>query len=173
MINPDRLTVKSAEALNGAIASARRAGNPLVYDAHLLLALLAQDESIVVPILQKIGVNVPGVRSGLEREIGRFPKQTGAQPTLSRELNGVLDQAETEARALSDEYISTEHMLLALADAKGTESRTILSAVGATRAALLEALQSVRGSHRVTDQSPENPYQALERYTRDLTDAAR
>ena len=173
MINPDRLTVKSTEALNEAISAARRAGNPLVYDAHLLLALLGQDESIVVPILQKIGVNVPGVRAGLEREIGRFPKQSGAQPTLSRELNAVLDRAEEEAKALGDEYVSTEHFLLALADAKGTESRTILSAVGATRAALLEALQSVRGSHRVTDQSPENQYQALQRYTRDLTEAAR
>ena len=173
MINPDRLTVKSTEALNEAISAARRAGNPLVYDAHLLLALLGQDESIVVPILQKIGVNVPGVRAGLEREVARFPKQTGAQPTLSRELNAVLDKAEEDARTLGDEYVSTEHFLLALADAKGTESRTILTAVGATKDALLEALQSVRGSHRVTDQSPENQYQALQRYTRDLTEAAR
>ena len=86
----------------------------------------------------------------------------------------MFDEAEDEAKTLGDEYVSTEHLLLALSDAKGTESRRILNdAVGATRAALLEALEAVRGSHRVTDQTPENQYQALQRYTRDLTDAAR
>jgi len=173
MINADRLTVKSAEALNEAIALARRAGNPLVYDLHLLAALLAQDEGIVVPILQKLGIGVTQLREQVERESARFPKQSGAQPSLSRELNQVLDKAEDEAKSLGDEYISTEHLLLALADTKGTETRALLSAVGATREALLEALQAVRGSHRVTDQTPENQYQALQRYTRDLTDAAR
>src|SRR3982751_3422304 len=173
MINSDRLTVKSAEALNEAIAQARRAGNPLVYDLHLLSALLGQDEGIVVPILQKLGLNVTQLPEQVERESARFPKQTNAQPSLSRELNQVLDKAEDEAKALGDEYISTEHLLLALAETKGSESRTMLNALGATRDALLEALQAVRGSHRVTDQTPENQYQALEKYTRDLTDAAR
>src|SRR5215213_4741139 len=173
MINADRLTVKSAEALNDAIAHARRAGNPLVYDLHLLSALLSQDDGIVVPILQKLGVSVAQLREQVERESARFPKQSGAQPSLSRELNQVLDKAEDEAKSLGDEYISTEHLLLALADTKGSESRTILSALGAGREPLLEALQAVRGTHRVTDQTPENQYQALQRYTRDLTDAAR
>jgi len=173
MINADRLTVKSAEALNDAIARARRSGNPLVYDLHLLSALLGQDEGIVVPILQKLGVNVTQLREQVDRETSRFPKQSEAQPSLSRELNQVLDKAEGEAKGLGDEYVSTEHLLLALSDTKGTETRTVLSALGATRDALLEALQAVRGSHRVTDQTPENQYQALQRYTRDLTDAAR
>jgi len=173
MINADRLTVKSAEALNEAIALARRAGNPLVYDLHLLSALLSQDEGIVVPILQKLGLNVTQLREQVEREMARFPKQSSAQPSLSREMNQILDKAEDEAKSLGDEYISTEHLLLALAETKGAESRTILSALGATRDALLEALQAVRGTHRVTDQTPENQYQALQRYTRDLTDAAR
>src|SRR5688500_4123357 len=173
MINAERLTVKSAEALNDAIAQARRAGNPLVYDLHLLSALLAQDEGIVVPILQKLGLSVAQLREQVDRESARFPKQSGAQPSLSRELNQVLDKAEDEAKALGDEYISTEHLLVALADVRGTESRTILSALGADRAAILEALQAVRGTHRVTDQTPENQYQALQRYTRDLTEAAR
>src|SRR5215207_1731908 len=173
MINADRLTVKSAEALNDAIAHARRAGNPLVYDLHLLSALLSQDDGIVVPILQKLGVSVAQLREQVERESARFPKQSGAQPSLSRELNQVTDKAEDEAKGLGDEYVSTEHLLLALAETKGSESRTILGALGATRDALLEALQAVRGSHRVTDQTPENQYQALQRYTRDLTDAAR
>ena len=173
MINPDRLTVKSSEALNEAVSLARRAGNPVVYDLHLLLALLSQDEGIVTPLLQKAAVNVAAIRTEAERELARAPKQSGAQPTLSRELNQILDRAEEEARSLNDEYVSTEHLLLALADVKGSESRRVLTAAGATRAVLLEGLQAVRGSHRVTDQTPENQYQALQRYTRDLTEAAR
>ncbi|HEY4735121.1 MAG TPA: Clp protease N-terminal domain-containing protein, partial [Gemmatimonadaceae bacterium] len=173
MINPDRLTVKATEALNEAIELARRAGNPLVYDLHLLLALLNQDEGIVVPVLQKLGVSVAQMRETVGRETARYPKQSGAQPTLSRELNQVFDKAEADARDLGDEFVSTEHFLLALSDVKGTESRSLLTGLGATHDKLLEALQQVRGSHRVTDQTPENQYQALQRYTRDLTDAAR
>src|SRR5215216_3794642 len=173
MINPDRLTVKSAEALNEALALARRAGNPLVYDLHLLLAMLSQDEGIVVPILQKVGVNVPQLRAEAEREAGRYPKQSNAQPTLSRELSHVVDKAEEEGKALGDDYVSTEHLLLALAELKGTESRTLLNNAGAERDDLLDALKAVRGAHRVTDQNPEEKYQALQRFTRDLTDAAR
>ncbi|MGZ3554848.1 MAG: AAA family ATPase, partial [Gemmatimonadaceae bacterium] len=173
MINPDRLTVKATEALNEAVDLARRAGNPLVYDLHLLLALLAQDEGIVVPILQKLGVGVTQLREAVGREMARYPKQSNAQPTLSRELNQVFDKAEADAQKLGDEFVSTEHFLLALSDVKGAESRNLLNGVGATHDALLEALQTVRGSHRVTDQTPENQYQALQRYTRDLTDAAR
>ena len=173
MINPDRLTVKATEALNEAVDLARRAGNPLVYDLHLLLALLTQDEGIVVPILQKLGVSVAQLREAVGREMARYPQQSNAQPTLSRELNQVFDKAEADARKLGDEFVSTEHFLLALSDVKGTESRNLLTGVGATHKDLLEALESVRGSHRVTDQTPENQYQALQRYTRDLTDAAR
>src|ERR1051325_9415464 len=173
MINPDRLTVKAAEALNEAVNTARRSGNPLVYDLHLLAALLEQDESIVVPVLQKLVASVAALREQVRREIDRLPKQSDAQPTLSRELNQVFDRAEDDAKRLGDEYVSTEHILLALSDTKGTESRGLLTAAGATHAALLEALEAVRGTHRVTDQNPENQYQALQRYTRDLTEAAR
>ena len=165
--------MKSAEALNEAVALARKAGNPLTYDVHLLLALLAQTEGIVVPILQRIGVSVTAVRTAAEQEAARYAKQSDAQPTLSRELTQVVDAAETEAKSLGDEYVSTEHLLVALAEAKGTDSARLLSAVGATRQALLDALQRVRGAHKVTDQSPEQQYQALEKYTRDLTEAAR
>jgi ATP-dependent Clp protease ATP-binding subunit ClpB len=173
MINPDKLTVKSGEAINDAVAIARRAGNPQVYDLHLLLALLAQDEGIVVPVLQKLGVSVAAVRENAESESARYPKQTDAQPNLSRELNQVFDRAEKDAKELGDEFVSTEHLLLALSDVKGTDSRRLLNEAGATRENLLEALQQVRGSHRVSDQNPENQYQALQRYTRDLTEAAR
>src|SRR5687767_14759197 len=163
MINPDRLTVKAGEAFNEAITLARRNGNPQLYDLHLLAALLGQDESIVVPILQKAGSNVTTVRAAVQRELLRYPKQTDAQPSVSRELNQVFDRAEAEAKTLGDAYVSTEHLLLALAETKGTESRNILGEAGATVDALRESLQAVRGSHRVTDQSPENQYQALER----------
>jgi ATP-dependent Clp protease ATP-binding subunit ClpB len=173
MINPDRLTVKSTEALNDAVALARQAGNPLVYDLHLLLALLAQDEGIVVPILQRVGANVTAIRTQAEQEVGRYAKQSDAQPTFSRELTQVTDAAEKEAKALGDEYVSTEHLLLALSAAKGTDSMRLLTQVGATRDALFEALKLVRGAHKVTDQTPEQQYQALQRYTRDLTEAAR
>ncbi|HEY2853152.1 MAG TPA: ATP-dependent chaperone ClpB [Gemmatimonadaceae bacterium] len=173
MINAERLTVKAGEALNDAVTLARRNGNPAVYDIHLLSALLDQQESIVVPILQKVGVSVAALREQVQREMARYPKQTDAQPNVSRELNQVFDRAEVEAKKLNDEYISTEHLLLALAEVKGGESRALLNANGASRDSLLEALESVRGAHRVTDQNPENRYQALEKYTRDLTDAAR
>ena len=173
MINTDRLTVKSAEALNDAVSIARRAGNPLVYDVHLLLALLGQDEGIVVPILQRVGVNVAALRASAELEAGRYSKQTDVQPSLSRELNQVIDAGEKEAKPLGDEYVSTEHLLLALSNAKGTDSFRLLSGVGAARAELFEALKLVRGAHKVTDQSPEDQYRALERFTRDLTEAAR
>src|SRR6478752_7543689 len=173
MINADRLTVKAGEALNDAVGIARKNGNPVVFDLHLLAALLEQDEGIVVPVLQKLGASVAQLREQVAREIDRYPKQSDAQPTMSRELNQVFDKAEDEAKRLGDEYVSTEHLLLALSDTKGTESKNILNGVGATHAALLEALEAVRGTHRVTDQNPENQYQALQRYTRDLTDAAR
>ncbi|WP_411279873.1 ATP-dependent chaperone ClpB [Gemmatimonas sp.] len=173
MINPDRLTVKSAEALNEAVSLARKAGNPLVYDLHLLLALLAQDEGIVVPVLQRVGANVASVRAAADQEAARYAKQSDAQPTFSRELTQVVDAAEKEAKALGDEYVSTEHLLLALSDAKGTDSTRVLTTVGAHRKALLDALKLVRGSHKVTDQSPEGQYQAIEKFTRDLTEAAR
>jgi ATP-dependent Clp protease ATP-binding subunit ClpB len=173
MLNADRLTVKAAEALNEAIAIARQNGNPLVYDGHLLLALVGQAEGIVVPLFHKLGVDVSELRRRIEQEIARYPRQSDAQPSVSRELNQVLDKADDEARALKDAFVSTEHLLLALATTRGTESKVLLEGVGATRAALLEGLQSVRGAHRVTDQTPETQYQAIERFTRDLTEAAR
>src|SRR6267142_445989 len=175
MIQPDRLTVKAAEALQQASSQARSNGNPVVNDAHLFYALLQQDEGIVVPLLQKAGLNVSQLQAETEREIARFPKQSGgtAEPTFARELSRVLDRADEEAKKLGDAYVSTEHLLLALAEEKGTTARELLSASGVTRKELLAALEGVRGAHRVTDQEPENKYQALQRFTRDLTELAR
>ncbi|MBX3175503.1 MAG: ATP-dependent chaperone ClpB [Gemmatimonadaceae bacterium] len=173
MLNPDRLTVKSGDAITEALTHARQVGNPLVHDTHLLRALLQQDEGIVVPILQKLGVAIPALSEAIDREIARYPKQSEAQPTLSREVTAVLDAAEAEAKKLGDEYVSTEHLLIGLATAKGSESANLLKAQRVTKENLLEALTAVRGAHRVTDQTPENQYQALQRFTRDLTEDAR
>jgi len=175
MIRPERLTVKAAEALQQASALARARGNPVINDAHLFLALLSQDDGIVVPLLQKGGLNVSQLSSETEREIDRFPRQSGttAEPTLSREVSRVLDRADEEAKALGDAYVSTEHLLLALLEEKGTTAKQLLSAAGVDRNDLMAALQGVRGTHRVTDQEPEQKYQAVERFTRDLTELAR
>src|SRR5438445_200931 len=175
MIRPERLTVKAAEALQQAGALARARGNPVINDAHLFAALLAQDDGIVVPLLQKTGLNVTQLKAETEREMERFPKQSGtaAEPTLSREVSRALARADEEAKALGDAYVSTEHLLLALVEEKGTTARQLLSAAGVGRDELLAALAGVRGSHRVTDQEPEQKYQALERFTRDLTEQAR
>src|SRR6266496_2184468 len=175
MIRPERLTVKAAEALQQASTLARSRGNPVINDAHLFLALLSQDDGIVVPLLQKAGLNVTQLSADTEREIERFPKQSGttAEPTLSREVSRVLDRADEEAKALGDAYVSTEHLLLALVEEKGTTAKQLLSAAGVDRGVLMAALEGVRGTHRVTDQEPEQKYQALERFTRDLTEQAR
>src|SRR6266508_2446835 len=175
MIQPDRLTVKAAEALQQAASLARSKGNPVINDAHLFYALLQQDEGIVVPLLQKAGLNVTQLQAETEREIERFPKQSGGgvEPTLARELSRVLDRADEDAKSLGDAYVSTEHLLLALAEEKGTSARQLLSAQGVDRKDLLAALEGVRGAHRVTDQEPESKYQALQRFTRDLTEVAR
>jgi ATP-dependent Clp protease ATP-binding subunit ClpB len=174
MIRPERLTIKAQEAFREAGEDARRRGNPVINDAHLFAALLTQDEGIVQPLLQKAGLNVTRLKDAVEREIARFPTQSGgAEPTLSRELSRVFDRAEQEAKRLGDQYVSTEHLLLALTDEKGTTARALLSAEEISADDLRTALEAVRGSHRVTDQSPEAQYQALERYTRNLTDQAR
>jgi len=174
VLNQDRLTIKAAEAIQAAAAEATRRGNPSLEDVHLLHALLDQDETVVVPILQKVGVNVARLSDGLVQALDRLPKQTGgSHPTISRELNQIFDVAAASAAKLKDEYVSTEHLLLGLAIQKGSTTRDLLTEQGATRESLEEALEAVRGSHRVTDQTPEEKYRALERFARDLTDAAR
>ncbi len=174
MLNPDRLTVKAAESIQAAAQDAQRRGNPAIEDVHLLGALLAQEESIVVPILQKVGVNVARLRESLNARLERLPRQSGgSQPNVSRELNQIFDLAEQAARSLQDEYASTEHLLLGLAEKKVSTTRELMQEQGASAETLREALEAVRGPHRVTDQEPEQKYRALERFTRDLTEVAR
>jgi len=168
------LTLKATEAFRDAGELARGRGNPVVNDAHLFSALLAQDEGIVQPLLQKAGLNVAQLRESVDRELDKFPSQSGeAEPSLSRELHKVFDRAETEAKQLGDAFVSTEHLLLALSEEKGTTARELLSGANLSAKELRAALDSVRGAHRVTDQSPEEKYQSLQRFTRNLTDAAR
>jgi ATP-dependent Clp protease ATP-binding subunit ClpB len=174
MIRPDRLTIKAQEAFRDAGERARRLGNPVINDAHLFLTLLEQEEGVVRPLLQKLGLNVTELTRETEREISRFPtQQGGAEPTFSREVQRVFDRADALAREMGDAYVSTEHLLLALAEEKGTTARGLITARGVAAKDLRQALEEVRGSHRVTDQSPEEKYQSLERYTRNLTQAAR
>jgi len=174
MPNYEKLTIKSAEALQAARADAQRRGNPVVNDAHLLAALLEQDEGVVAPLANKVGLNVARLKDDVARELDRFPKQSGgSEPQFSRELTAALDRAEQEAKQLGDDYVSTEHLLLALAQTKGTTAHELFTAAGVKRADLMDALKSVRGAHQVTDQHPEGQYKALERFTRDLTEAAR
>src|SRR6185369_9370585 len=175
MIRPERLTIKAQEAFRDATTIASERGNPVINDAHLFAVLLAQDEGVVQPLLQKAGLNIAALREATDREIAKFPTQEGgtASQTYSRELNKVFDRAEQEAKDLGDAYVSTEHLLIGLVEEKGTTARALLSSFGLSAQNLREALAAVRGSHRVTDQAPEEKYQALERFTRNLTAQAR
>jgi ATP-dependent Clp protease ATP-binding subunit ClpB len=174
MANFEKLTIKSAEALQAARSLARTRGNPVANDAHLFAALLEQDEGIVAPLLGKVGLNVAKLKADVARELERFPTQSGgAEPQLSREVLQAIDRAEGEAAKLGDEYTSTEHLLLGLVETKGTAAKALLSAEDVGAKELRQALTAVRGAHRVTDQHPEEKYQALEKFTRDLTEAAR
>jgi ATP-dependent Clp protease ATP-binding subunit ClpB len=174
VLNPERLTIKAAEAVQAAAQDAARRGNPTLEDVHVMLALLDQQETVTLPVLQKVGANVARLREGLERAAERLPKQSGgAAPTASRELNRAFAHAEVIARALEDEYVSTEHLLLALAEQRSSSVKDLLAEQGIDAAGLKAALEAVRGSHRVTDASPEQKYRALERFTRDLTEVAR
>jgi ATP-dependent Clp protease ATP-binding subunit ClpB len=174
MLSPDRFTVKAAESLQRAVTLAQERRNPVVNDAHLFLVLLDQEEGIVGPLLQKVGINLADLREEAVRELERLPTQSGdVRPAMARELSLTLDRADGFARELGDAYVSTEHLLLALAETKGTGARQLLSQRGVGKDDLLEALSQVRGSHRVTDVDPEQKYRALERFTRDLTELAR
>jgi len=170
----DKLTIKSQEALAEAQSLSSARGHSEIQPAHLLRALLEQPEGSTLPILQKLGISIDRLQAELERLIAGFPKVTGgAQPQLSRQLSSVLQAAFGEADALKDEFVSTEHLLLAIATSKDDPAGRLLRETGAKREEILKALVSVRGGARVTDPDPESKYQALAKFGRDLTDAAR
>ncbi|PYX33337.1 MAG: type VI secretion system ATPase TssH [Acidobacteria bacterium] len=171
----DKFTVKAQEAVQRASELASEHGNPEVMPIHALAPLLEDKEGIVTPVLEKIGIGPQGVLSEIYQEIEKLPKLSGAaaQPTMSSQLNQLLDRAFKEADTFKDEYVSTEHLLLAVTALKRDPAQELLARHAAKHDAILKALQAVRGSQKVTDQNPEAKYQALERYAKDLTELAR
>jgi ATP-dependent Clp protease ATP-binding subunit ClpB len=173
----DKFTIKSQEAIQQANDIASQHGNPEMLPIHLLAALLQDRDGVVPPVLTKVGANPAQIEGEVSVRIGSLPQVSGvaAQPHLSAAMQKVLDQAFKEADKLKDEYVSTEHLLLAIVQDKdkNNEARQILAASGVTYDAILKALAAVRGSQRVTDQNPEGKFQALERYAKDLTELAR
>jgi ATP-dependent Clp protease ATP-binding subunit ClpB len=176
----DKFTVKAQGAVQRANELASEHGNPELLPVHLLAALIEDKEGIVTPVMEKIGIGPQGVLSEIYQEIEKLPKVSGAaaQATMSSQINQLLDRAFKEADTFKDEYVSTEHLLLAATALKrdrnhGDPAQELLARHGATHDAILKALQAVRGSQKVTDQNPEAKYQALERYAKDLTELAR
>jgi ATP-dependent Clp protease ATP-binding subunit ClpB len=174
-MNFNKLTVKAQEAVAEAQNLARGAGNPELTPEHLLLALLRQEGGIVTPILNKLGLSPGTIETEVAAEVAKYSKVGGAsaEPMVGNTLRKVFDAAFKSADEFKDEYVSTEHFLIGIAETKESTAANILARHGVTRDAVLKALQSVRGTQRVTDQNPEDKYQALERYARDLTQLAR
>jgi ATP-dependent Clp protease ATP-binding subunit ClpB len=174
MIRPEKMTVKTQEALAAAQEKAFAMSAGTIEPEHLLLALLDQEGGFVPELLKKIGAQLSRLRENLDANLKRLPKVTGAaQVSLSPALNRVLDQAQKEADGMRDAFVSTEHLLLALAAEKETACSKLLAQSGVTRDATLSALKALRGDETVTSQEPEQKYQALAKYGRDLTDLAR
>ena len=173
----DKFTVKAQEAVQRANELASEHGNPELAPLHLLAALVEDKEGIVTPVLEKIGIGPQAVLSEVYKEIEKLPKVSGGggaqQPSMSPQINQLLEKSFKEADTFKDEYVSTEHMLLALTGLKRDPAQELLARYGATHDAILKALTAVRGSQRITDQNPEAKYQALERYARDLNEQAR
>jgi ATP-dependent Clp protease ATP-binding subunit ClpB len=174
MLRFDKMTVKAQEALQQANEVAARHENQQIEPVHLLEALVAQTDGVVPPLLARLGIRTEALTQEIEREIARLPKVQGfAQQHLGKPLNNVLERAFDETERFKDEYVSTEHLFLALAGEERDPAGQLLKRQGATHEAILQALTGVRGSQRVTSQNPEATYASLEKYARDLTDLAR
>jgi len=170
----DKFTIKSQEALTRAQAIASGNGHQSVEDIHMMSAMLEPGGGIIIPVLQKLEVNIDDLRSRIDEAVSNAPKVSGggAQIYMGSGLNNILDQAFSEARQLKDEYVSTEHILVAIAQSPG-KAGELLRSSGATRDRIYQVLVEIRGSQRITDQNPEDKYQALKRFGKDLTDLAR
>src|SRR2546430_913429 len=168
----DKFTVKAQEAVARSQELAQQRDHSEISPLHLLASLLAEEEGVVKPVLQKLGADPARIAQIVASELERLPKATGTQLGMSRTVQDVFQTAQKEADRLKDEYVSTEHLLLALAQVK-SEAREILVGAGVKYDAILNALKDVRGGQRVTDQNPEQKYQALQRYGRDLVELAR
>src|SRR5215472_16342403 len=174
-IRRDKLTVKAQEAIQRGNDLASEHGNPELQPVHILAALLEDHEGIVSPLLERVGLQVPAIQSQAIAAIDRLPKVSGgaAQASLSSAANQLLEGAFQEASTFKDEFVSTEHLLLAMTKLKKDAAQEMLTKAGATYDNVLRALTVIRGNQKVTDQNPEAKYQALERYARDLTELAR
>jgi ATP-dependent Clp protease ATP-binding subunit ClpB len=174
MLRMEKLTVKAQEAVGRAQELAAERHHQQIEPLHLLAALLAQDEGVVAPVLAKLGVRPETVSEQVAQQLDRLPKVTGlSQQYLAPSTDQIFKRAFDEAAGFRDEFVSTEHLLLAIAGMDRDPAGQILAKLGASREAVLQALVSVRGSHRVTSQTPESTYRALEQYGRNLTDQAR
>jgi ATP-dependent Clp protease ATP-binding subunit ClpB len=174
MLRFDKMTVKAQEALQQANDVAARHENQQIEPVHLLEALVSQTDGVVPPLLARLGIRSETLTQEIEREIARLPKVQGfAQQHMGKPLNNVLERAFAEAERFKDEYVSTEHLFLALAGEERDPAGQLLKRQGATHEAILQALTGVRGNQRVTSQNPEATYASLEKYARDLTDLAR
>jgi ATP-dependent Clp protease ATP-binding subunit ClpB len=174
MIRSDKFTVKAQEALQAAQEMGERSGQQQIEPLHVLWALVAQADGVVPPLLEKLGVSPIRIASEAEKQIARLPKVSGAsQQQLSGATTQVLERSFDEAQRLKDEYVSTEHILLAIAATDKDPAGQLLLKQGAGHDAILQAMTSIRGSHRVTSQNPESTYRALDQYARDLTELAR
>ncbi|MCK5513194.1 MAG: ATP-dependent chaperone ClpB [Deltaproteobacteria bacterium] len=172
----DKFTIKAQEVIQESQNITEKYDHQQIEPEHILMALILQQEGTVPAILQKLGVDIPVILKQVEEALNKIPKvygTGGGQPYISPRSKKVLDQAFKEAERLKDEYVSTEHIFISVADEKGGEASKILSSLGVTRDDLYNVLLSIRGSQRVTDPNPEEKYQALKRYSRDLTDLAR
>ncbi len=172
----DRFTIKAQEALQQAQSRAEQNQNQEIEPEHLLIALAEQQDGIVPPLVKKIGANLSLLQSRLQERIQTFPRVSGtagAGAYISPRLKTVLDKAEKEAEKLKDEFVSVEHLLLSMIEAKDLEVGRILKSLGIQKDAILKALQDLRGNQRITDQNPEDKYQVLEKYTKDLTALSR
>ncbi len=171
----DKFTMKSQEALQEAQRLAQSQNHQQIEVEHLLKVLLAQEDGIVPAVLKKMGVPVKAIEAEMEEALKGLPQVTGAggQIYLSPSLNEVLQRAFTVASDMKDEYVSQEHLVLAMIETGGSKAAQSLAAHGVTKDAFLKALVTIRGTERITDQNPEEKYQALEKYARDLTDLAR
>src|SRR5713226_4587544 len=171
----DKLTIKSQEALQSAQALAEKRNHQAVDVEHLLMALLGHKEGVVLSLLQKLGIPTAALFEKLQRVLDRLPQVTGAaagQTFIAPRLKRVIEGAEAAGDSLKDEYVSAEHLLLSAVDDEGEAGR-ILRESGVSKDAILKALVDIRGAQRITDPNPEEKYQALEKYSRDLTDLAR
>src|SRR3974390_219212 len=173
MLRFDKMTVKAQEAIQESQEIAARDENQAVEPLHLLEALVQQPDGVVPPLLARLGIRIELLTQDLQREINRLPKVQGfAQQHLGRALNDVLEKSFDEATKFKDDYVSTEHLFLAVAGADSDPAGRLLKKHGSSYEAILQALAGVRGSQRVTSQNPETTYAALEKYARDLTELA-